>query len=71
MGVASLVNGGSGGSAPEILFNLQPNPNAFRLCCATIWHSTNAYGTKDTYYVTKETPTTYVTSCLAGAMYKA
>ena len=29
-GAASLVNGGSGGSVPELLSNLQPN--ALRLC---------------------------------------
>ena len=35
MGAVSLVCGGSGGSMPEVLFNLRPNPNAFRLCGGT------------------------------------
>ena len=40
------------------------------LCGATIWLCANAYCTKDTHYITKETQTTDVTSCPAGATRK-
>ena len=32
MGVASQVCGGSGGSVPEVLFNIRLDPNVFKLC---------------------------------------
>ena len=38
---------------------------------ATIWHCTNAYGTKDAHCVTKETQTTHFTSCPTGVTHTA
>ena len=53
-GAASRACGGSGGSVPEVLFNIRLDPNAFKLCselkrCYDM-ASTNAYGTKDAHY---------------------
>ena len=73
MGVASLVNGGSGGSAQKysLIYDLTCLDYAANLCGATIRHCANAYGSKDAHYVTKETQTTDVTSCPVGATHKA
>ena len=45
--------------------------DAANLCGATIRCCTNAYGNKDAHYVTKETQTTDITSCPAGATHMA
>ena len=52
-GAASWVCGGSDGSVPEVLFNIQLDPKAFKLCselrrCHNM-ACTNAYGTKDVH----------------------
>ena len=54
MGAASGVCGGGGGSVPEVLFNIQLDPNMFKLCgelkrCYDM-ACTNVYGTKDAHY---------------------
>ena len=43
---------------------------ATNLCSTTIRLCANAYCTKDAHYITKETQTTDVTSCPAGATHK-
>ena len=53
-GAVSRVCGGSDGSVLEVLFNIQLDPNAFKLCgklkrCYDM-ACTNAYGTKDAHY---------------------
>ena len=54
MGAASQVCGGSGGSVLEVLFNIELDPDAFKLCGELNWcydtACTNAYGTKDSHY---------------------
>ena len=54
MDVASQVCGGSDGSVPEVLFNIELDPNAFKLCSELKWcydmACTNAYGMKDAHY---------------------
>ena len=54
MGAASRVCGGGDGSVLEVLFNIQLDPNAFKLCGKLKWCynmvCTNAYGTKDAHY---------------------
>ena len=54
MGAASRVCGGGDGSVLEVLFNIQLDPNAFKLCGKLKWcydtACTNAYGTKDVHY---------------------
>ena len=56
MGVALQCSSG-GGSVPEVLFNIRPDPNAFKLCGelkrCTDTAGTNAYGTKDAHYQNK------------------
>ena len=39
MGAASQVCGSGGGSVPEVLFNLWPNPNAFNLSGELMRHN--------------------------------
>ena len=57
MGAASQVCSSDDGSVREVLFNVQPNPNAFKLCGELKWCNdtvyTNAYGTKDAHYQNK------------------
>ena len=58
MGVASRVCSGGDGSVPEVLFNIQLDPNVFKLCsklkrCYDT-ACTNAYGTKDAHYYISE-----------------
>ena len=53
-GAASRVCGSSDGSVLEVLFNIQLDPNALKLCgelkrCYDT-ACTNAYGTKDAHY---------------------
>ena len=47
MGATSQVCGGGDGSVPEVLFNIQLDPNAFKLCDKLKWcydtACTNAY----------------------------
>ena len=50
-GAASRVCGGSDGSVLDVLFNLQPNPNTFRLCGET--YTVQQYGIVPTHMVLK------------------
>ena len=56
-GAVSRVCGGDDGSVPEVLFNIRPSPNAFKLCSklkqCNDMACTNAYGTKDAHYLNK------------------
>ena len=54
----------------SLIYSLTRLHYAANLCGATIRHCTNAYGTKDTHYVTKGTQTTHIMSCLVGATHK-
>ena len=53
----------------SLIHGLMQLDYAANLCSAMIRCCTNIYGTKGTHYVTKETQTTDVTSCLVGAMH--
>ena len=58
MGAASRLCGSIGGSVPDVLFNIQLDPNTFRLCSklkqCNNTACTNIYGTKDAYYQINE-----------------
>ena len=43
MGVVSQVCGSGDGSVPDVLFNLWPNPNAFRLCGELMQHNDTVF----------------------------
>ena len=58
MGAASRVCGSGDGSVLEVLFNIQLDPNVFKLCGELKWCyntvCTNACSTKDAHYYISE-----------------